>query len=133
MSNTTFDDQEHTLACVAAENLGAIIFQDCQFLVYKAINIESKYVPEIRMANCLISAMTELPGYNSDGVFDSSSKVLLRVTNVTIYANNAFYTSGDEDFDYYIGNRIVVRESVYASGIVTGPLGAQEITTGPGD
>ena len=103
---------------------GAILFQDCQFLVYKVIDIESKNVPEIRMANCFISAMTEHPGYNSDAVFDSSSTVLLRVWNVTIYANNTYYTSGNEDFDYYVGNRIAVRESVYASGIVTGPLGA---------
>ena len=96
---------------------GAILFQDCQFLVNKAIDIESKYVPEIRMANCFISAITEHPGYNSRPVIDSDTKVLLRVWNVTIYTNNTYYTSGNDDFDYYIGNRIVVRESVFASGI----------------
>ena len=96
---------------------GAILFQDCQFLVYKVIDIKSTKVPEIRMANCFISAMTEHPGYNSHGVFDSSSKVLLRVWNVTIYANNTYYTSGNEGFDYYVGNDIVIKESVFAAGI----------------
>ena len=100
-----------------AEEPGAMLFQDCQFLVYKAIDIESKYVPEIRMANCFISVTPEHPGYNSYLVIDSNTKVLLRVWNVTIYANKTYYTSGNEDFDYYIGNRIVVRESVFASGI----------------
>ena len=68
------------------------------------------------MANCFISAMTEYPGYDSDQVIDSKTKVLLRVWNVTIYANNTYYTSGNEDLNYYIGNDIVVRESYFAAG-----------------
>ena len=93
-----------------------ILFQDCQFLVYKAIDIASTKVPEIRMANCFIFVMAGHPGYNSYRVIDSYSTVLLRVWNVTIYANNTYYTSGNEDFNYYIGNDIVVRESYFASG-----------------
>ena len=104
-------------ACVEAEDSGAILCQDCQFLVYKAIDIKSPKFLEIRMANCFISAMTEHPGYNSELVIDSNTKVLLRVWNVTIYVNKTYYTSGNEDFNYFIGNKIVVRESVFASGI----------------
>ena len=103
---------------MADNNLGAgeILFQDCQFLVYKAIHIKLTKVPEIRMANCFISAMTDHLGYDFYPVIDSETKVLLRVWNVTLYANNTFHTSGNEDFDYYVGNSIVVRESVFAAG-----------------
>ena len=77
--------------------------------------------PEIRMANCFISVIPWYPRYNSDPVIDSerSTKVLLRVWNVTIYANNTYYTSGNEDFNDYIGNDIVIRESYFASGYIS--------------
>ena len=117
MTNTTFDDQGHTRACVAGQNPGAILFQHCQFLVYKVIDIESKDVPEIRMANCFISVTPEHPGYNSHGVIVSKTKVLLRVWNVTIKANNAYYTSSNADFGCHIGSNIVVKETVFAAGI----------------
>ena len=119
MTNTIFEDQGHTDAFVIAVDPGAILFQDCQFLGYKTISIEiiSAKVPEIRMANCFISVIAEHPRYNSDQVTDSETKVLLRVWNVTIYVSNTYYTSGNEDFNYYFGNRIVVRESIFASGI----------------
>ena len=69
------------------------------------------------MANCFISVMTKHSRYNSHRVIDSNTKVLLKVWNVTIYANNTHYTPGHEDFNYYIGNDIVVDESVFAAGI----------------
>ena len=94
----------------------AILFQDCQFFVYKAIHIESTKVGEIKMANCFISAMTENIGYNSDPVIDSLAEAVFTVWNVTIYVNNAFYTSGNEDFGHHIGSIIAVRETVFASG-----------------
>ena len=52
----------------------AILFQDCQFLVYKAIDIESTKVHEIRMANCFVSFMAGYPGYNSYRVIYSHTK-----------------------------------------------------------
>ena len=117
MTNTIFEDKGHTHASVVAENPVAILIQDCQFLVNKVIDIESKYVPKIRMANCFISVIRKYPGYNSYPIIDSKTKVLLRVWNVTIYDNNTYYTSGNEDFGYYIGHKIVVRESCFAAGI----------------
>ena len=95
---------------------GAVLFQDCQFFVYKAIDIKSIKVGEIRMANCFISAMTENIAYNSDPVIDSLAEAVFTVWNVTIYVNNAFYTCGNEDFGHHIGSNIVVRETVFASG-----------------
>ena len=97
---------------------GAILFQDCQFLVYKAIDITSTKVSviDLKMANCFITVTPEHPGYNSDRIIDSNTKVLFRVWNVTIYVNNTYYTSVHEDFDYYFGNDIVVRESYFAAG-----------------
>ena len=100
-----------------AENPGAILFQNCQFLVYNVIDIDSTKVPEIRMANCFISAMTDHPEDGFYPVIDSYTKILLKVWNVTIYANNTYYTSGNEDFGYHIGSDIVVREIVFAAGI----------------
>ena len=119
VTNTTIlDEQRHRHASVATKDPSAIFFQDCQFLVSKAIYIESTNVPVIRMANCFISAMSEHPRYNSDCVIDSNAKALFRVWNVTIYNNKRNYTSGNEDFKYYTGNRIVVMESVFAAGIL---------------
>ena len=120
MTNTTFDNQGYTSINIWAEDFGSVLFQDCQFFVNTAIHITSEkpgriFYP-IRIANCFISETIEHPRDVSDLVIDTSEKILLRIWNVTIYTNNTYYTSDQEEFDRFLGHGVVMRESYFASG-----------------
>ena len=98
-----------------------ILFQDCQFFVYKAILITldklSRIDYGIRIANCLFSETTQHQRKSLDRIIDANKKVLVKVWNVTVHMNNTNYTSGNEEFHRYLGDVIIMRKSYFASGI----------------
>ena len=120
MTNTVFDNQGSTSISIQVNETSEILFQACQFFVNTAIYIlseaSSSIVCSIRMANCFISKAIAHSRNISGPFIDADTKVLLRVWNVTIYTNNTYYISCNENIDRYMGDDIVIEEFCYAAG-----------------